>query len=296
MNAPRLTLRQLQIFAAVARSGSTTAAGEAIGLSQSATSAALKELERLLSMPLFDRSGKRLILNDNGRGLLPGALALLDGAIGLEQQARDDASARLLRIGASTTIGNYRLPSLLARFHAGLGGRPTAWRASVMIGNTARIVADVGAFELDIGLIEGPCHDPDVVATPWIRDELVIVGPPGSAPRRDLSGLQQAIWLLRESGSGTREITDHLLLPHLGIRSQAIELGSSEAIKRAVSEGLGLACLSRWVVEDLLAAGRLVALITPLPPLVRQCYCIMHRDKQPTPSLAAFIALAQAMD
>ena len=91
MDVLRLTLRQLQIFVAVARSGSTTAASADIALSQSATSSAVNELERLLSLRLFDRAGKRLLLNDNGRALLPRALALLDGAAGIEQMSRDAA-------------------------------------------------------------------------------------------------------------------------------------------------------------------------------------------------------------
>mgnify|MGYP006342568555 FL=1 len=93
MDVLRLTLRQLQIFVAVARSGSTTAASAEIALSQSATSSAVNELERLLSLRLFDRAGKRLLLNDNGRALLPRALALLDGAAGIEQMSRDGSAA-----------------------------------------------------------------------------------------------------------------------------------------------------------------------------------------------------------
>ncbi|MBY0411659.1 MAG: LysR family transcriptional regulator [Burkholderiaceae bacterium] len=117
----RLTLRQLQIFVAVAQSGSTTAASTGIALSQSqsATSAAVNELERLLSLQLFDRTGKRLQLNDNGRALLPRALALLRGAQEVERVAHN-ATAQLqsLRIGASTTMGNHVLPVLLATFCA----------------------------------------------------------------------------------------------------------------------------------------------------------------------------------
>src|SRR5579871_3332205 len=116
-NTLRLTLRQLQIFREVAESGSTAAAAAAISLSQSATSAALNELERLLELQLFDRVGKRLQLNDNGRALLPQALALLDGAGWIERWALDhESQIGTLRIGASTTIGNYLLPSILAGF------------------------------------------------------------------------------------------------------------------------------------------------------------------------------------
>ena len=111
MDVLRLTLRQLQIFVAVAQSGSTTAASAEIALSQSATSAAVNELERLLSLQLFDRTGKRLQLNDNGRALLPRAQALLKGAQEVERMAHHgDAQLQSVRIGASTTVGNMSCP------------------------------------------------------------------------------------------------------------------------------------------------------------------------------------------
>jgi len=103
-----LTLRQLQIFAAVARAGSTTAAAREISLSQSATSAALNELEALLGGELFNRVGRRLVLNEHGRSMLPQARALLESAHGLEAEFGADGAttAPRLRLAASTTIGN----------------------------------------------------------------------------------------------------------------------------------------------------------------------------------------------
>ncbi len=300
MDILRLTLRQLQIFVAVARSGSTTAASAQIALSQSATSSAVNELERLLSLQLFDRAGKRLLLNDNGRALLPRALALLDGAAGIEQMARDSsAQAQTLRIGASTTIGNYVLPRLLHGFFAGRhSSTAQTWRSAVTIGNTAAIARGVAEFELDIGLIEGPCHEPVLQVTPWLKDELVVVASPAYVPpapdRVPLKTLREAVWLLREPGSGTREATDQLVLPHLRSYRRSIELGSSEAIQLAAAEGLGIACLSLWVVEAGLQTGRLARLRTTLPGLVRQCHLVMHRDKQPTPALTDFMAAAWA--
>lgn len=112
-----LSFRQLQIFCAVARCGSTTAAAESISLSQSATSAALNELESQLSTRLFDRVGKRLQLNEVGRRFLPQALRLLDGVAQLEQQFAVSAAPQAsLTVAASSTIGNYVLPRLLASF------------------------------------------------------------------------------------------------------------------------------------------------------------------------------------
>lgn len=297
MDVLRLTLRQLQIFVAVARSGSTTAAADEIALSQSATSSAVNELERLLSLHLFDRVGKRLLLNDNGRALLPRALALLDGAAGIEQMSHEGhAQAQSLRIGASTTIGNYVLPKLLARFMSQWApGVDDAWRSRIVIGNTASICDAVAAFELDVGLIEGSCHQPALTVTPWLQDEMEVVASPANPlarageKRAPLRALREQVWLVRESGSGTREATDQALLPHLRAWRRVIELGSSEAIKHAAAENLGVACLSSWVVRDLIDAGRLARVATTLPRIVRQCHVVVHGKKQLTPALRSFI-------
>jgi len=173
----RLTLRQLQIFAAVAGCGSTTAASGQLALSQSATSSAINELERLLSLSLFDRTGKRLLLNDNGRALLPRAQALLDGAIAIEQSANGGV-AQTLRIGASTTIGNNVLPPLLRQFLQQQQMQNSAWQSHVVIGNTEAICDAVATFDLDMGLIEGPSHQPALTMTPWLQDELLLVCAP----------------------------------------------------------------------------------------------------------------------
>jgi DNA-binding transcriptional LysR family regulator len=243
-------------------------------------------------MEVFDRIGKRLVLNENGRVLLPQALAVLDGAAGIEQlSASDDAQRRELRIGASTTIGNYVLPGLLGSLFPAvrsLSGAP--FRSCVTIANTAAICRAVTSFELDLGLIEGPAHDPLLDVRPWIEDQLVIVAAPEHAvfrtarkrPSRDpvpVDALRKAVWLLREAGSGTRETTDQMLLPHLRSFRRSIELGSSEAIKHAAAEGVGLACLSRWVVGELLQSKRLCVVRTELPPMIRPCHLIVHSRK-----------------
>lgn len=297
MNLLRLTLRQLQIFAAVAERGSTSAAAIEIALSQSATSAALNELERMLGLSLFDRVGKRLILNDNGRMLLPQALAVLDGAAGIERWASDDQSLGSLRIGASTTIGNYVLPGVLAGFRSSLPeSTPAAAQTQVFIANTAAITRGVSSFELDIGLIEGPCDGADLIVSPWLEDELVIVAgaqdPILPADKNELVSMEalgSATWLLREPGSGTREIILQALIPYLHYLKPGIEFANSEAIKRAAAGGLGITCLSRWAVGDLIDAGKLVPLQTPLPKLVRRFHIVLHKQKKLTPGLRRLI-------
>jgi DNA-binding transcriptional LysR family regulator len=291
----RLTLRQLQIFRAIALRGSTTAAALSVPLSQSAASAALKELERVLGSRVFDRVGKRLLLNDNGRALLPMALAVLDGAHNLEAAFLSSSQARPvdLHIYASTTIGNYILPSLLARFKK---TAPNA-RLELKIGNTLDVVTAVRDFATDLGFIEGPCHATDVIVEPWLEDELVIVAAPShplarAAKQRKLrpKQLAEAEWLLREAGSGTRETVEQALLPHLLNIPASMTLGSSEAIKNAVAEGLGISCLSRSVVRNLLAAKLLCVLSTALPKLTRTFLMIHHERKVLSDPLRKFIA------
>lgn len=277
----RLTLRQLQIFLAVADHGSTMAAADAVALSQSAASAALNELENLLGIQLFDRIGKRLVINDNGRMLLLQARQMLDAAATIETQFHqpDAADAMGLHIGASTTIGIYVLPHMLAHFTGQSASSP-----HVMIANTRAIAAAVAAFEVDVGLIEGPCHEPELRAELWLADELVVVCAPHHSlaaheGKVSVAALRQAGWLLRETGSGTREAVEHALLPHLHMLHSAGEFSNSEAIKHAAAAGLGLACLSRLVVADLVAAGRLIELRTTLPRLQRHFYLIHRRNK-----------------
>ncbi len=289
--SPHLTLRQLQIFCVVAQTGTTAAAAASIALSQSAASAAVNELEHALGLALFDRIGRRLQLNDNGRALIPTARAVLDGAQSIVRWAADrEAQVGNLRIGASTTIGNYLLPAILAGFRRSLDepGRGR-FNLSVAIANTAAIAGQVAAFELDLGLLEGPCHEAALTVQPWCEDELVVVvaatDPLLKGRRRrklSLRELSEATWLLRESGSGTREVIDQLLTPHLSSLRLGVEFGNSEAIKRAVASGLGVTCLSRCIVDDLLRSGALVAPPTELPPLRRPFYIAVHERKRNT--------------
>jgi DNA-binding transcriptional LysR family regulator len=294
-----LTLRQWQVVVTIADAGTTAAAGQRLGLSQSATSAALNELEGQVAAPLFDRIGRRLVLNAHGRALLAPARALLVAAAELETQAgvgRAHDSGRLplrLRIGASTTIGNYLLPTRIATL---LAANPQA-DVDLRIGNSADVVAAVQRLEVDLGLIEGPCHESGLQVLPWQRDALVIVAAASAElPERvDLPTLAGARWLLREPGSGTREAVEQGLLPHLHHFARSMQLGSTEAIKQAAAAGLGIACLSRLAVADLVALGSLRILDTPLPPLSRQLWVVRHPGKRVPPPLAELLALRPAV-
>lgn len=294
-----LTLRQFEIFCAVAQSGTTVAAAEAVALSQSATSAALQQLEQSLGVQLFERVGKRLVLNDAGRALLPQALSVLEQARSIEQafSARTANMPVRLRVAASTTIGTYALPEVLARLER---THPLV-RVDLQIANTQEVGDAVLAMEVDMGLIEGSSHWQGLEVEPWLRDELVIVASPqdplteqARSKPLGVAALRKAAWLLREAGSGTREMVEHALLPHLHQLPAAATLGSSEAIARCVEQGLGISCLSRVLVQSQLQTQALEILPTTLPRMWRHFSLVQREGKRRSPALQAFVDACKA--
>ena len=273
----RLTLRQVEVFVATARGGSTRAAADRVARSQSATSTALADLEAVLGVALFDRLGRGLALNENGLALLPRAQALLEAAEAAQALFAAEHAAPL-RLAASFTIGEYLLPELIARWtqqHPGC-------RVQLRIVNTREVIDAVTAFQADVGFIEGPQSHPEVRVRPWLMDDMVVVAAPGHplaagvATRRQLG---EATWVLREPGSGTRQVSDAWLVEHLPQVRVGFELGSSEAVKQVVAAGGGLGCLSRHAVRQALDDGRLVALRTRLPAARRRLATVVHKDK-----------------
>lgn len=283
-----ISLRQVQVFLAVSERGSTSAAGESIALSQSATSAALGELEQRLGVPLFDRVGRKLVLNANGRRFYPEARQLMDQAEGMS--ALFSTGGSRLKLGASTTIGNHLLPRLLA-------GLPREQvRAQVSIANTLEIAEQVARCELELGLVEGSVQHPDLSVSHWCEDEMLVVAAadsPWAGIDEDREALAGAPWIMRESGSGTRSVVEQQLLAELNGVNIAHELGSSEAIRNALLAGLGISCLSRQVVARTLASGELVE-IAPWGRVSRWFYMVQHRQRRATPALARFIDACQA--
>lgn len=281
-----ITLRQLEVFAEVLKSGSTTQASVMLALSQSAVSAALTDLEGQLGVQLFDRVGKRLVVNEHGRLLYPRALALLEQTTEIEQLFREDNGA--IRVYASSTIGNYILPAMIARYRHDFPDLPL----ELSVGNSEDVINAVLDFRVDIGLIEGPCHSTEIISEPWLEDELVVFAAPSSPLTKGPVTLEQLAaspWILRERGSGTRELVDYLLLSHLPRFQMAMELGNSEAIKHAVRHGLGISCLSRRVIAEQLQAGTLSEVPVPLPRLVRTLWRVHHRQKHISNSITRFL-------
>lgn len=253
-----ITLRQLQVFVSIAHAGGVSAAAEQIGLSQSATSMALAELENQLDAPLFDRIGRRLQLNALGQTQLPLAERILSQVREFEQVANQSVQGPLT-IAASLTIGSYLLPGLAARY---MQNYPEV-DLQLRLRNTADVLSSVSRMEADLGLIEGLCQDERLECLPWRQDRLVIIAAsdsPWAQQRLDRHTLLQAPWILREAGSGTRAIFEQAWgkdMPKLKVQ---LELGQQEAIKQAVMAGLGLGCLSALAVQDEVAHGKLCIL------------------------------------
>lgn len=261
-----ISLRKLEIFVRVAEEEHVTRAAERLLISQSAVSMALAELEREGGGPLFVRRGRRLVLNERGRGLLPEAREILQRVNAFEHLLRESDVEPVgeIRIGASTTIGNYLLPSLVAEFSK----RYPRARALLQVGNTRQIETALERGELELGLIEGPSHSPTLDALFWRDDELVVIvgGNHPWARRKELdaAGLKNADWIIREKGSGTREVFEEAMKDFVEKPQPRLELGHTEAIKKAVEAGLGIGCLSRLAVQRELDNGWLVELKSPL--------------------------------
>ncbi len=171
-----ITLNQLRIFLAVARYEHVTRASEEVNLSQSAVSMALRDLEEALNGPLFERVGRNLKLNDRGRLLQQEASKLMHHADDIVSSLRSNQSELHgeLKVGASSTIGNYLLPEIIGRFT----GKYPAVNINLDIRNTEQIENRLLDYSLDLGFIEGVAHHFDIDAERWLNDQLVVIAAP----------------------------------------------------------------------------------------------------------------------
>jgi DNA-binding transcriptional LysR family regulator len=285
-----MNLNHLAVFHAVAQAGSMTRGAERLDISQPAVSKQVQELERALRVHLFDRIGRRVHLSQAGELLADYARRLFALAHEAEEAMADVRAAgrgRLL-VGASTTIGTYLLPGVVAAFwrrHPGV-------ELLVDIENTEQVHRRLAALELDVGLTEGFVEEEELDAEIFHRDELVVIAPPGHRlagnSRVPLSALQKEPFILREPGSGTRAVEERALARlKLPVRV-VMALGSTEAIKRVVAEGVGLAIVSRLAVHAECATGALVVLPVAGLPIERPLHLVRRKGRRDGPALQAF--------
>ena len=211
-----ISLKQLNVFHSITQHKTLTVAAEKLFLSKAAVSIALGELEKQLGNPLFDRVNNRLVLNQEGKILLPLADELLSRASqinGLFDEG--DAFNKQLKIGSSNTIGNHITPYLLSKFR----DQQQHFNQSLYISNSANICQRLLDFELDLALIEGDSHHSDLISIPFSHDEMCIISakshPLTKLKEIKISDLENTEWLLRELGSGSRECFINNLAPCL---------------------------------------------------------------------------------
>ncbi len=297
----KYTLRQLEVFVAVGRCESVSQAARMLSLSQSAVSTALGGFERQLSGQLLDRVGKTLHLNELGHQLLPKAVELLDRAREIEDLLQGKSGLGTIEIGATLTIGNYLATLIVASF---LQQHPES-RIRLQVHNTATIVQQVARYELDLGLIEGDCHHPDLESQRWVEDELVVFCAShyhlAKHPHISLGALAAEPWIMREHGSATRETLDRAIRHATRNENQPVplnirlELEHTEAIKRAVEFGLGIGCISRLALHEAFRRGNLVPITTPDLDLRRQFRFVWHKQKYQTAGMREFLALCRTL-
>jgi DNA-binding transcriptional LysR family regulator len=270
-----------------------TRAAEALGLSQSATSAAIASLEASYQIKLFDRVGRGIQLTENGLIFLREARAVLDRAAMARSVLQDLAGhpAAQVAVAASQTIATYWLPRRLAAFHA---ASPHV-RLNVVIRNTNEVENAVVEGEVNIGLVEGPTQHPALIRQQIDRDQIVLVVASGHPPlpvnafgRLDLRAIN---WVIREAGSGTRRrleelaVREGLSLDDLNI---FLVLPSNEAVREAIVAGAGATIISRHVVASAIAAGTLTEIPIELP--LREYALVRHRDRHATLAQQALVA------
>lgn len=283
------TLKQLQIFTAVVETMSMKGAALQLNISQPAVSMAISDLERIFRCRLFDRWGKKIVLNNRGKELLPMARRILAESQEVDSLFDPDYAGGTLWLGASSTLATYFIPIILPGF---INRHPDV-KVKISSSNKGKVVDQLEQFSLDIGLVAGTCDNPDIEKQYLFEDEMTIfcarnhpLANKQSPTTADLKGAQ---WILREPGSWTREVLVSNLDKKVAGISVAMELNNSEAIKRIVQQGKTISCLSRMALQSELETGNLVSLSVPFLDLTRIFHLLIHRQKYRSPLINEFV-------
>lgn len=252
----------LKVFVSAARNLSFTKCAQEMFISQPAVSKRISELERTFGLPLFERRGSSLILTPAGETLLQHARGLLEGynALQYEMSLLKDELSGELHVGASTTIAQYLLPPVLARFVE----RYPEVKVIVTSGNSRQVEAGLLDHSIDVGLVENASREPGLHYDDLLRDELVLVADAHSRYARvdemSIRELQQLPIVLRENGSGTLQVIEKAFAKQgysLDSFRVVMQLGSTEAIKLFIRNGDALAIVSVISVSEELKENRL---------------------------------------
>jgi len=295
----------LRALREVGRHGSIASAAAALGITQQALSARMRTLERALRLPLLVRTPSGSRLTEQGMLVVDWAEDLLNAADRLEAGVRSIRTGitHRLAIAASQTTAEHLVPHWLIELRAAeeaLGTQPTV--VELTVANSTRVIDLVRADRVSLGVIETPHLPPDLVRAHLRDDELLVVAAPTHAwarlsrpIRRDELAAMPLV--TREAGSGTRDtLTDYLaaLDPPLRAAGPALELGTSAAVRSAITAGVGPGVLSRLAVRDDLVLGRLVAIELAGPPMTRVFTAVWRYDRPLSPEGQRLLTVAQA--
>jgi DNA-binding transcriptional LysR family regulator len=289
--------RRLQVFHAVAKHLSFTKAAEALFMTQPAVTFQIKQLEEHFNTRLFERGHGRIALTPAGEIVLDYAERILGLSAELDTRLKEMTGqvAGLLLVGASTTIAEFLLPQVLGDFKS---GHPNVV-PRLFVANSGAVENRVAEHTLDIGFIEAPSHLAAVTTDTCCEDELVVVCASSHplAQQKTITPKQlvEHPYISRESGSGTREVTD-AYFQKAGVRPDSLnvvmELGSPEALKGLVATGVGFTIMSRATVNKEIRLGELVAL--PLSPrLIRNLSVVYPKEKFRSRLVNTFVQFAK---
>jgi DNA-binding transcriptional LysR family regulator len=289
-----MTLRHMIIFCTVCENKcNTTRAAKALHMTQPAISLAIKELEDYYGVRLFDRIGRRLQITDAGKEFLSYAIHISDLFTDMETGLRNWGTHGLLRVGASITIGSQFLPSYVKAFSNLCPDIDVRAVIEPADGLEQKIMAN----ELDCALTEGLVHHPDIISEAYIEDHLSVVCAAGTGWHQgqiiSIEEFQKQRFLLREHGSGTREVFERAIA-QAGIRVTPIwEAMSTTALVNAVINGLGIAVLPHRMILPALNRGLIVTVGVHGLKFRRNFYIIHHKDKFLTEAAKTFMDLCR---
>lgn len=284
-----LTLRQLQVFATVAKHLSHSRAAEELYLSQPAVSMQLKQLEQNVGLPLFEQVGKQIHLTEAGQEMWHYSLNISQQLEEMEAVFSEMKGLERGKLNISVvSTANYFMPQLLSKF---IQLHPKI-HVSLHVANRDAVIRQLTENTADLAIMGQPPEEADMIAQVFMENPIVVIAAPNHpfAQMRNIkaSQLGQEYFLLREQGSGTRDVVERFFLSHHVPLPKNMNMESNEAIKQSVQAGMGLSIISRHGIELELETKRLVVLDVEHFPILRHWHIVHRKHKRMSTAAQAF--------
>lgn len=288
----KITLRQMEIFLNVVVSGHLTNVAKDMKLSQSAISMSIKELETILGRPVFDRINKKLVLNEVGRAFYKEIDPIFKKLADIEYEFKNSENKGMIRVGASTTIVDYLMPTIICSY---MSVYPDV-KITLKEGNTKEIANMIKEGSIDVGFVEGFVSDGDIIKEKIGVDELVVVTAEKDLCKScDIADLADKKWVLREEGSGTREVFLGYIKEKVQKLNIFLELGHTESIKSILKNHDCLTCISKISVENELREEKLFKVPVKDFECKRDFLMIYHKDKYHSALFEKFVYFSRKL-